>query len=125
MPTLSERSPSILLAEDEPGLRKLLTELLRERGFEVLVASNGQLALSVARKHEGPLDLLITDVMMPKLDGFDLRERLQQERKGFRILVMSGQLDPEITGEDFAILRKPFKPQEFLDKVDEVLSKPV
>ena len=55
--------------------------------------------------------------MMPRLDGFDLQEKIQLERSGIRILVMSGALDEEITGEDFPLLRKPFRPEEFLEKV--------
>ena len=116
---------SILLADDDAALRKVLTEVLRGAGYEVIVATDGKSARNVARKHEGRIDLLITDVMMPKLDGFDLQERLLQERTGIRILVMSGQLDPEITGEDFAILRKPFRPDDFLKKVKQVLAGPV
>jgi DNA-binding response OmpR family regulator len=115
---------SILLADDDLALRKVLAEVLREEGYHVILAADGKSALSVARKHEGPIDLLITDVMMPRLDGFDLQEKIQLERSGIRILVMSGALDEEITGEDFPLLRKPFRPEEFLEKVRQVLDAP-
>lgn len=113
---------SILLADDDPVLRKLLIRVLRDAGYSVIAATDGNSALSVARKHEGRIDLLITDVMMPRLDGFDLRERLLMERKNIRILLMSGQFEKGMVGTDFPILRKPFRPKEFLDKVRQVLA---
>ncbi len=112
---------TILVAEDEPGLRKLLTEILRDQGYAVIAAADGKSALNAARKQAGEIHLLITDVMMPNLDGFDLRERILKERRNLRILVISGALDEEIVGEDFAILRKPFRPDELVGKVREVL----
>jgi DNA-binding response OmpR family regulator len=60
--------------------------------------------------------------MMPKLDGFDLREKILLERQKLKVLVMSGALDPEIVGEDFPIIRKPFRPDELISEVDRVLN---
>ena len=113
----------ILVAEDERELRQLVAEILREAGYTVLEAADGESALTVARKHDGPIDLLITDVMMPKLDGFDLREKILLERQDLKILVMSGALDPEIVGEDFPIIRKPFRPAELIDQVHQILNR--
>jgi DNA-binding response OmpR family regulator len=112
----------ILVAEDEKELRLLVAEILRDAGYSVLGAADGKSALSIARRHEGPIDLLITDVMMPKLDGFDLREKILLERQKLKVLVMSGALDPEIVGEDFPIIRKPFRPDELISEVDRVLN---
>src|ERR1700722_19191849 len=92
-------------------------------GFEVAVAENGATALSAARDHEGPIDLLITDVEMPKLDGFDLQERLRRERPGVKLLVVSGTLDPDIEGIDFPLLRKPFLMTELANKVRQILGR--
>lgn len=114
----------ILVAEDEKDLRQLVAEILSEAGYSVLGAADGKIALRVARKHDGPIDLLITDVMMPKLDGFDLREKILLERRQLKVLVMSGALDPEILGEDFPLIRKPFKPHELVHEVDRVLHRP-
>lgn len=116
------KNQSILLADDDPVLRKLLVRVLRDAGYTVIAATDGSTALNVARKHEGRIDLLITDVMMPRLDGFDLRERLLLERRNTRILLMSGQFEKGMIGEEFPILRKPFRPEEFLEKVREVLA---
>jgi two-component system cell cycle sensor histidine kinase/response regulator CckA len=116
-----KRKPCILVAEDEPGLLRLFSEALMQEGFEVVAAENGESALSAARNHEGPIDLLITDVEMPKLDGFDLQERLRRERPDVRLLVISGTLDPNIGGTDFPLLRKPFLMAELADKVRQIL----
>jgi len=115
------RKHCILLAEDDPEIRRLLTETLRREGFEVLTAENGSVALKRARSHPGTIDLLITDVEMPKVDGFDLQEQLRAERPEVKLLVISGALGPNIHGTDFPMLRKPFLPSEFTAKVREIL----
>ncbi len=111
----------ILVAEDEKELRQLVASILRTAGYTVLGAADGKSALTLARKHDGPIDLLITDVMMPKLDGFDLREKILLERQHLKVLIMSGALDPEIKGEDFPIIRKPFRPEELIEQVDRAI----
>ena len=118
------RKACILLAEDEPEIRRLLNDTLTREGFEVLAAPDGQAALKQARDHEGTIDLLITDVEMPKLDGFNLQERLRQERPGVKLLVISGTLGSNIEGVDFSLLRKPFRPAELAVKVRQILSEP-
>lgn len=120
----SKPTISILVADDNPELRKMLSEMLRQEGYEVLTARDGNNALNIARKHEGKIDLLITDVMMPKVDGFDLREKILRERSDLKILVMSGNLDPEIAGEDFPLIRKPFKREDLMLKIKSILDKP-
>jgi DNA-binding response OmpR family regulator len=112
----------ILLAEDELAIRRLLSDTLTEAGFEVITAADGADALRYARNHVGTIDLLITDVQMPKLDGFDLRERLLQEQPDVKLLVISGNLDPDIKGVEFPLLRKPFLPSELAAKVRQILN---
>jgi two-component system, cell cycle sensor histidine kinase and response regulator CckA len=112
----------ILLAEDESAIRRLLSDTLTQEGFEVITAVDGADALRQARKHVGTINLLITDVKMPKLDGFDLRERLLQEQPDIKLLVISGNLDLEIKGIEFPLLRKPFLPSELAAKVRQILS---
>jgi len=114
---MARRKPCILIAEDEPGLLRLVTATLTRDGFTVLTAENGEVALGVARKHRGAIDLLITDVQMPALDGFDLQERLRQERPQAKFLVISGALPQSVRGVDFPLLRKPFLPSELSAKV--------
>ena len=124
IPAEETHKPCILLAEDDPDVRRLLTDVLTGEGFHVLSASNGEAALKLARKHSGQIDLLITDVQMPKLDGFDLRERLCLERPDIKLLVISGALGSNILGADFPLLRKPFLPSELASKVREILGNP-
>lgn len=118
----SRRKTCVLLAEDDPDLRKLLIETLEKDGFKVVSAQNGKDALAEARDYRGVIDVLVTDVQMPALDGFDLQEQLRQSRPETRLLVISGALPPEIKGEDFPLLRKPFLPSELCAKVRHVLT---
>jgi DNA-binding response OmpR family regulator len=118
----AKRKICILLAEDESAIRRLLSDTLTQEGFEVITAVDGADALRHARNHVGTIDLLITDVQMPKLDGFDLRERLLQEQPDAKLLVISGNLDPDIKGVEFPLLRKPFLPSELAAKVRQILS---
>jgi len=115
------RKHCILVAEDEPSLLRLVVDTLTREGFTVVEAQNGEIALNVARKHQGDIDLLITDVQMPALDGFDLQERLGQEQPQAKLLVISGALPRTVRGIDFPLLRKPFLPSELASKVREIL----
>lgn len=121
VPEQKARKRYILIAEDDPQVLKLLMETLAGAGFAVLAAENGEIALNVARQHQGSIELLITDVHMPSLDGFDLQERLRQERPEAKLLVISGALPQSIRGRDFPLLRKPFHPMQLTQKVREIL----
>ena len=118
----SRRKHCVLLAEDDPGLRQLLDEVLTNDGFKVVSAENGRDALREANEYRGVIDLLVTDVEMPQVDGFDLQEQLRQLRPGTKLLVISGALHSDIKGEDFPLLRKPFLPTEFREKVRQILA---
>jgi DNA-binding NtrC family response regulator len=109
---------TILIAEDDADVRKLVATILQDRGFAVILAIDGKQALKRARDHHGEIEVLLTDVEMGKLDGFDLRERLLLERPKIKVVVMSGRLDDEIIGEDFPILRKPFTPDALVSTIE-------
>jgi PAS domain S-box-containing protein len=81
---------TVLLVEDDPALGELIRELLQENGYRVLAASNPRDALALAGRHVGGLDLLVTDIVMPGMNGKELAGRLQETRPGLRILYMSG-----------------------------------
>jgi DNA-binding response OmpR family regulator len=115
------RKSYILVAEDEPALLRLIADTLARDGHKVVEAENGGVALSIARKYRGTIDLLITDVQMPALDGFDLREKFRQERPETKLLVISGALPRSVRGVDFPLLRKPFMPSDLSAKVREIL----
>src|SRR6185436_8871206 len=81
---------TILVAEDEPDVRAVIGRLLRLAGYDVLTAADGKQALARAREYKGPIDLLITDVVMGELGGVDLARELGAERPRLRVLFITG-----------------------------------
>ncbi len=111
----------VLLAEDEPGVRRLTRRLLERGGYRVVDAENGVMALEIAEKLED-IHLLLTDITMPKMDGITLARRMRLQRPGLRVLLMSGYPDPDGHGlaeREFetAILTKPFTLDQLLAAV--------
>jgi signal transduction histidine kinase len=122
-------SETVLLVEDEKSVRALARSILRAHGYTVLEAGQGKEALLLSGQHEGPIHLMITDVVMPELSGRDLAERLKPSRPNMKVLFMSGYADKAIVhhGElkpDTAFLQKPFTPDALALKVREVLDAP-
>ena len=117
---------TLLLADDEEGVRSLLAAVLRRAGFEVLEASNGEEALALSRGHEGAIDLLVTDIVMPGMDGRRLAEQLRRERPETSVLFVSGYTSDaaagRLRGPDSSFLAKPFTPAELLRKVQSSLA---
>jgi CheY-like chemotaxis protein len=113
----------ILIAEDEVMVRNLLRHILHAEGHEILAAADGYEALELSRKYDGTIDLLITDVKMPRMDGLKLIEELLAERPNIKVLVMSGHASEELRGKNagFPFLRKPFQPSAFREKVQQIL----
>jgi PAS domain S-box-containing protein len=119
-------SETVLLVEDEEDVRKVVTDFLQARGYTVLGAGSGPLALRLAEQHPGPIHLLLTDVVMPAMGGRELAERMRQQQPGIKVLYMSGYthrgagqnhgLDPE---DPF--LEKPFSGEALARKLSEVL----
>ena len=91
-----EGSETILLAEDDAGVRTLADRLLRERGYTVLVATDGRMALSLAEKYKGTIHLLVTDVVMPHISGREMADRLRRLRPELRVLYISGHTDDAV-----------------------------
>ena len=89
-------SETILLVEDDPPIRRLIQRVLQGQGYHLLEAGNGREALSIAGHHLGTIDLLVTDVVMPKMDGFTLGERLVESRPDTRVLFLSGQAEQSL-----------------------------
>ena len=119
-------SETILLAEDSDPLRKLAKSLLEGHGFEVLAAQNGEEALGLAREHSGRIHLLLTDVVMPGINGRVLAERLLATRPGTKILYMSGYTDSFIAGhgvldQSTNLLYKPFSEEKLIERVRSAL----
>lgn len=121
-----QRSEMIFLVEDAEPLRKLAQAFLESNGFCVLSAPNGEAALEIAARHTGPFDLLLTDVVMPGINGRVLAEQLSMRQPGLKVLFMSGYTDSFIAGHGVLqkgtnLLHKPFTEEIFISKVREVL----
>jgi PAS domain S-box-containing protein len=118
-------SNTVLLVEDEEGVREVARAALEKAGYRVLEARQGQEALEVAGRHEGPIALLLTDVVMPVMGGPELARQLRQFLPGIRVLYISGYAPGEGGRQaarlDAPFLAKPFRPGTLVGKVREVL----
>ena len=118
---------TILLVEDRQETRLAIREVLRRRGYDVLEAESGDEAIEVAGLHEGPVHLLLTDVVMPGMSGRDVAERLVATRPELRVLFMSGYtqetIDPHgVLAPGIEFIQKPFVLNSLLRRVRKVLS---
>jgi PAS domain S-box-containing protein len=126
-----ERAPGqgiVLLVEDEASLRDISAELLGELGYTVLTAAGPDEALEQCRQHAGPLDLLLTDVVMPSMNGKELADRIKEIKPGVRVLFMSGYTANAIAHHgvldaDVPYLQKPFLLEALAAKIEELLGK--
>ena len=116
---------TILLVEDDPAVGQLASSVLVEAGYTVLHARSGAEALARARTHAGPIELLLTDVVMPGMSGAELAPLLAKERQGLAVLYMSGYAEELLARHgmlgEIAFLAKPFTPEVLLARVREVL----
>jgi CheY-like chemotaxis protein len=107
------RASTILVVEDEHAVRRLVQQELEAQGHKVLTAANGKEALRVQRDYDGPIDLLVTDVVMPQMGGVETARALSAARPGIRVIYMSGYRDrggsenPGL-GDEAIVLQKPF-----------------
>jgi CheY-like chemotaxis protein len=121
---------TILLVEDEDMVRELVHSALEDLGYTVLVAHRGDEAMSLARAYPNQIDLLLTDVIMPRLSGRELAEQLQALRPQTKVLFMSGYTDDAVIRHGLLMaqvefLQKPFSPSDLSTKVRQVLDKKV
>ena len=116
------RQTVVLVADDDEHIRNLIATLLHDEGCLVLVASDGNAALELARHYPQQIHMLITDMQMPKLTGVELCARLINERPGIKILVISG--DSMGANADIPFLSKPFGADLFVNRVKQILATP-
>lgn len=112
---------NILLVEDDNAVRCYVRGVLQMAGYTVFECGHGEAALSLSEDHAGPIDLVLTDYLMPGMRGDELGRRLSRQRPGIRIVLMSGCATLDGIGEDQTLadrlLRKPFSPQELTERV--------
>jgi PAS domain S-box-containing protein len=119
---------TVLLVEDDDQVRQLVRTILRRHGYRVLDARNGGEAFLMCEQEPGLIDLLLTDVVMPKMSGFQLAERLQPMRPAMKVLFMSGHtsdatLHRRVLDADVPFLQKPITPDNLSHRVREVLDR--
>ena len=121
-PSAIAGSETVLLAEDESGVRKFVADTLRSRGYSVLEAANGRAALNTAATYEDPIHILLTDVVMPEVGGIELARRFAKEHPGCPALLMSGYSDRLVPADLAAsLIEKPFTAITLLRRVREAL----
>jgi CheY-like chemotaxis protein len=118
---------TLLIVEDEPSVRNLVASALRHDRYRLLIASSAEEALAAADAHDGPIDLLLTDAIMPGKSGVELANLMTSRRPGIPVIVMSGYTEEtlELPGvkEPIALLQKPFTPRELRRRIREVLDR--
>ncbi len=116
---------TVLLVEDEQSVRELTAMTLRTHGYEVLIACDGQEGLSIANAFKGRIDLLISDMVMPQMNGLKLAETLVAQRPEMRVLFISGYLEHSDEAKsnikEFGYCPKPFTPSALLEKIQDTL----
>jgi PAS domain S-box-containing protein len=127
-PQVRRGAETILLVEDEQALREVTRRILTGAGYRVLVAEHGPEALRVAAEHEGDIDLLLSDVVMPQMPGPELARQLVEQRPGVRVLLMSGFAQPILDSgghldEGTVLMEKPFSGPVLLAKVAQIVER--
>ncbi|MBB4637408.1 PAS domain S-box protein [Longimicrobium terrae] len=126
-PVEGSATGTLLLVEDEPSVRLLARKVLARMGYSVLEAENGEEAIRVAALHDGPIDLLVTDVVMPRLGGPEAARGIRLTRPGLRVVYMSGYAEDAVERHGVlepgtAFVQKPFAPASLAQAVRQVLA---
>jgi two-component system, cell cycle sensor histidine kinase and response regulator CckA len=119
-------SETVLIVEDEEIVREVTREILESYGYKVLVADHCNLAMKLCKEHNGKIDLMVTDVVMPQMNGRELFEHLSPQRPDMKVLFMSGYTDEAIVHhgvleKGIPFIQKPFTPGSLTNKVREVI----
>src|SRR5215475_1876717 len=121
-----ESKPTILVVDDEPEIRKLVSAMVSQFGYSVLTADSGDHALTLYKKHKGPIDLLITDVVAPGMSGPMLADKLTEKQPDLKVLYISGYdnthvVQKYVVEKGHELLSKPFAAEEMQNKIHQML----
>jgi two-component system, cell cycle sensor histidine kinase and response regulator CckA len=127
--TAAKGTETVLVVEDQEGIRDIVRETLRRNGYQVLIAVDGDEALQMASAYPDPIHLLVTDLVMPNIGGRELAHRLTPLRPEMKVLFMSGYsehsaLEIEATSQSASVLQKPFSLDALARNVRRVLDEP-
>ena len=115
---LMEAPKTVLLVDDEAAIRTMLCQALQRNGFTMLEAESGPAAIELTRRESCPIDVLVSDVVMPGMNGIELARELCAERPGLRVVLISGYADtPAPIEPDWQLLHKPFPPSVLAEKI--------
>jgi len=121
------RTHTVLVAEDETAVRNLVASSLRDEGYTLLLAKTAEEAIAIAEAHDGPIDLLLTDAVMPGKSGVELVKTLLARRPTLRVVFMSGYTDEDLNVAGIAtpapVLQKPFTPRDLRRRIRDALER--
>jgi DNA-binding NtrC family response regulator len=113
---------TVLLADDEPSVRVVVEKILRAAGYQVIASESGAQATDMAGKHHGGIDVLISDIIMPGVNGVELAKSVQKSRPDTKVLLISGYFPDGIEFLDgWKFLRKPFSPSVLTATLENLL----
>ncbi len=123
-PTL-DREVVVLLAEDDPVVRVMLERLLKQGGYDLVVAADGQEALQKSDEHKGRIDILVADVQMPGMTGADLAREMRKSRSDLRVILLSASAQGLLVLDStWHFIQKPFLAKAMLERIVDVVKKP-
>jgi DNA-binding response OmpR family regulator len=114
---------TILVVEDDPELRTMLEILFEARGYQMLIAEDGRAGWEMAKAHQGPIDLLLSDIVMPHMTGVELARRISTARSETKILLVSAYHQSVLAiDKNWNFVPKPYAPNVLIGKVEELLA---
>jgi two-component system cell cycle sensor histidine kinase/response regulator CckA len=123
-PTL-DREIVVLLAEDDSVVRLMLERILKQGGYDLVVAADGQEALQKSDEHKGRIDILVADVQMPGMTGRDLAQEIRKSRPDLRVILLSASMQGLLVLDStWHFIQKPFLARALLERIVDVVKKP-
>jgi two-component system, cell cycle sensor histidine kinase and response regulator CckA len=120
-----DREIVVLLAEDDPVVRLMLERLLKQGGYDLVVAEDGQEALQKSDEHKGRIDILVADVQMPGMTGADLAKEMRKSRPELRVILLSASTQGLLVLDStWHFIQKPFLAKALLERIVDVVKKP-